>query len=174
MFTVFAAIYIDMAFEDNVVLRQGARLVGAEDVHGAKVLDGVEVFDDGLLTRHHHRALGEIGGDYHGQHLGREAHCHRDGKDERLHPVALGDAVDEKHDGHHDQHEADEQQTDPGDALVEGGGCAVARHALGYRAQVGMVACGKDYGCGRATHHSGTHEADVVEFDNTGTMTVST
>ena len=52
---------IEVPLEDDLVLRQGAGLVGAEDIHRPEILDGIKPFDDGLAPRHHDRAFGEIG-----------------------------------------------------------------------------------------------------------------
>jgi hypothetical protein len=41
---------IAVPFEDDAVLRQGAGLVGAQDVHGPEVLDGIELLDDHLVA----------------------------------------------------------------------------------------------------------------------------
>src|SRR6516162_9690144 len=51
---------IDVPLEDDPILRQRARFVGAQHIHGAEVLNSVETFDDDLLARHRNRALGEI------------------------------------------------------------------------------------------------------------------
>ena len=63
--------HVEVALEDDAVLRQRARLVGAEHVHRAEILNGIEAFDDRLVARHDHRALGQVRGDDHRQHLGR-------------------------------------------------------------------------------------------------------
>ena len=38
-----------MILQDNFILSQGTGFISAQDIHCAKVLDGVEVFDDDLL-----------------------------------------------------------------------------------------------------------------------------
>ena len=50
---------VAMNFEDDVVNRERAGLVGAEHVHRAEVLDGVESLDDDFFLRHRERALGK-------------------------------------------------------------------------------------------------------------------
>ena len=40
---------IGMVLQHDFILGQGAGFIGAEDIHRAKVLNGVEVFDDHLL-----------------------------------------------------------------------------------------------------------------------------
>ena len=51
---------IEMALEDDPVLRQRAGLVRAQHVHRPEVLDRIEALDDDLLSRHRHRAFGQI------------------------------------------------------------------------------------------------------------------
>jgi hypothetical protein len=64
--------------QNDLVLREGARLVGAQDVHCAEVLNCVEALDDDPLARHHEGALGEIDRHNHWQHFRRQ--CDRDGE----------------------------------------------------------------------------------------------
>ena len=99
------AVDIHVLLQEDLVLGQRAGLVGAQHVHGAEVLDGVQALDDDLLARHRERALGQVAADDHRQHLGGEAHRHRQGEQERLAPVVLGEAVDEEHQRHHHHHE---------------------------------------------------------------------
>ena len=54
-----------MALKDDLVLRQRAGLIGAQDIHGAEVLDRVEALHHGLAAGHRNRALGKIGGHDH-------------------------------------------------------------------------------------------------------------
>ena len=63
------AVNVEVEFEDDAILRQRAGLVGAQDVHRAEILDGVQALDDHPLVRHRHRALGEVDGDDHRQHF---------------------------------------------------------------------------------------------------------
>jgi hypothetical protein len=85
--------HVGVALQHDAVLGQRAGLVGAQHVHGAEVLDRVQALDDHLLARQHHRALGQGGGDDHGQHLGRQAHRHRQREQKGLGPVALGEPL---------------------------------------------------------------------------------
>ena len=170
VFLVLGSIHVHVALQYDVVLRQGARLVGTENVHGTEILNGVQILYDGLLARHDHRSFRKVGGNNHRQHLGGKSHGHGDGEDEGLHPVALRNAVDQEHDRYHYEHEADEQQTHLGDSLVESRGCTMARHVLGDGSQIGVVAGGKDDAFCRTAHHVGPHEADVVEVNDAARM----
>ena len=49
---VFLARDVAVLLQHDAVRGQRAGLVGAEDVHGAEVLDRVEPLDDDLLARH--------------------------------------------------------------------------------------------------------------------------
>ena len=46
------AAYVEMALEDDAILRERASLVGAQHIHGANVLNGAEALDDHLRPRH--------------------------------------------------------------------------------------------------------------------------
>ena len=78
--------HVAVQFEDDVVNGQRAGLVGAEHVHRAEVLDGIEPLDDDLLFRHRQRALGQANRDNHRQHFRREADGHRQREKERFLP----------------------------------------------------------------------------------------
>lgn len=163
---VGAAVGVDVAFEHDLVAGQRPGLVRAENVHRPEVLDRVQVLDDHLLARHGDSSLREVCRDDHRQHLGREPDGHRHGEDEGLQPVALGDAIDQEDERHHDEHEADEQQAHPGDAPVERRGRTVADDGPGDRTQVGVAARPEDDGRGRSADDVRPHVADVVQFDH--------
>ena len=163
---VLRAIHVHVSLQHDVVLRQRARLVGAENIHRAEVLNGVKVLHDSLLARHGKRTLREVRRHDHRQHLRRQTHSHGYGEDERLHPVALRDAVHQKHDRHHYEHEAYEQQTHLRDATVERRSRTMSRHALRYSAEVGVVARSEHDTLGRTAHHVRAHEADIIEVND--------
>ena len=62
---------IGVVLQHDFVLGQGAGFIGAKNVHRAKVLDGVEVFNDHLLFREFDRPARQRGGDNHRQHFRR-------------------------------------------------------------------------------------------------------
>ena len=131
---------VHVLFQDDPVLGQGPRLVRAEHVDGAEVLDGVQPFDDGLLARHGQGALGEVHRDDHREHLRGQPHGHREPEEERVHPVVLGETDDEEHDQHHDDHEPDHQPREPRDSLVEAGLRPLAGELARDGAEVGAGA----------------------------------
>ena len=118
---VFLSVDVEVVFQHHLVLGEGAGFVSAEDVHGAQVLHGVELFDDDLLPAHGHGAPGQRGGNDHGQHLRCQAHGDRESKEHRLGPVSLGKAVEQQHHRGHEQHKADEHPGDFVHALFKGG-----------------------------------------------------
>ena len=156
------AVHIGVALQHDLVLRQRAGLVGAQHVHGAKVLDGVQALDHHLVARQHHRAFGQGRGDDHRQHFGRQSHRHRQRKQKRFAPVALGVAVQEEDDRHHDHRKTDQQPADAVDAGLERRGCTVHRgDARGDGAEIGVVAGGQHQRRGRTRDHVGAHEQQV-------------
>ena len=68
---------IQVQFQDDAVLGEGAGLIGAKNIHGPKILDGIDIFDNYFLPRHGNRSAGKIGGNNHRQHFGRQPHGHR-------------------------------------------------------------------------------------------------
>ena len=157
--------HVQVLLENDPVLRQRPRLVGAQGVHRAEVLDGVEALDDHFPPRHHHGALGEIGAHDHGEHLGREADGDCEAEEERLEPVALGEAIEEEHHRHHDGHEANEQPAHLAYADVECGDRTLAHESLGERTENGMRAGAGNHGHRRAGDDAGAHEAECGQFD---------
>ena len=134
---------VDVLGQRDLVLGQGAGLVGAQHVHRAQVLDRVQPLDHDLAARQVHGAPGQGGGHDHGQHLGRQAHGHRQRKEEGLHPVALREAVDQQHHRHHDGGKPDEQPAHAVDARLEGvgagvGGRGMRRHRAEEAARPGV------------------------------------
>ena len=103
-----------MPLQHDAVLGQRAGLVGAQHIHAAEVLDGIEPLDDHLLAAHRQRALGQADRDDHRQHLRRQAHRHGHREEEGALPVVLGEAVDQEDQRHHHGHQLDHQ---PGEAV---------------------------------------------------------
>ena len=156
---------IHMASQKNLVLRERAGFVRAKNIHGAKVLDGIQPLHNHLLPRQLHGAFGQCGRHDHGQHFRREANGNGHGKQESFCPAVLGQAVDEKHQRNHHEHEANQQPGDFVHALLELGGCAVGcGNALRQRAEIGLAAGMYHNGRGRAGHHIGAHEHQIFQI----------
>ncbi len=160
------ATHVVVVLEDDLVLGQGAGLVGAEHVHGTEVLHRVEPLHHHLALGHGYRAARQVGGDDHRQHLGGEPHRHRQREGERRHPVTAADPAQHEDDGHHHQHEADQQLGNAVHAAIETGlDALVAHHVAGQRTEVGVAAGGHHHGAGGTAHHVGAHEADVGQIE---------
>ena len=159
------AVRVQVLFEHDLALGDGAGLVGAEHVHRSEVLDGVQAFDDHFLARHCQGALGQVDGHDHGQHLGGQPDCHRHGKQESLHPIVLGQPVDQKDGGHHHGNKTDHQPGELVDALVEAGELALSDDAGRQRAKVGAVSGVDDHGGRGAALHVGAEEAEVGQIE---------
>jgi hypothetical protein len=117
----FAFVQIKMMHQDNLVLGERAGFVGAQDIHRAEVLDCIEALDDDSLARHREGALGEIDRHDHWQHLSRQSHRDREREHQRLQPIALGQAIDDKNARHHDRHEANHQPSKSVHPFIEAG-----------------------------------------------------
>ncbi len=158
---IFLAVDVPVVLQHHLVLRERAGFVGAQHVHGAKVLNRVEVLDDGLLLAHRDRALGQTGGHDHGEHLGGEAHGDADGEQPCLEPIPLGDAVDHEYEGNHYHHELDKDLGNAvyalGEACLHGLVGEVRRH----RAKERAVAHAKGKRGGAARNNAAAHEGDV-------------
>src|ERR1019366_6161087 len=157
-------VHVEMLFEDDLALGERAGLVGAQDIHRAEVLDGVEAFHDDFLAGHGQGALGQVDGHDHGQHLGGQPDGYGHGKQEGFHPVVLAQPVDEEHRRNHHGDEADHQPGELVDAQVEAGQLALPDDAGGQRAKVGPVPGVDDNGGRGAALHVGAQEADVGKF----------
>ena len=98
---------VQMSFQNDPVFSEGASFVSAQDIHRTKVLDGRQGFDDAFLLREGNSPFGKTRGHNHREHFRREAHRHRDGKEEGRKPIVLDEAVEEEDDRGHDEHETD-------------------------------------------------------------------
>ena len=137
---VLPAVYIQMIFQHNLVSGQRSGLVRAENICRSQILNRIQIFYDYLFLRHGHRSPGQAGGHDHGKHLRRQAHGYRDGKQRRIHPVAVGKTVQEQHHRHHDQHEADQHPGNGIDAFFKGSFGGFYLQALRRLAQQRVIA----------------------------------
>lgn len=156
--------HIHMPFEDDLVLRKRAGFVSAKRVHGSKILDRIKALHDDLPTRHHHRVLGQRGGDDHRQHFRREPHGDRDRKQKGFAPVILGKSIDQEDNRHHHQHKTDQQPAHSVDTLVERCWLAVSDNFMGQATKVSLETGGHHYRRRLTTDHVGTHETEIGNF----------
>ena len=161
----FLAVDVEMALQDDAVLRQRAGLVGAQHVHRAEILDRIEALRDDLSARHGDRALGEVHRHDHRQHLGRETDGHRHREQQRLQPIVLGETIDQEHRRDHDHDEADHQPGEPVDAPIERGGNASPGDLVGKLSEERVLPGPQDHAGAVARHDVGAHEAQVRQVE---------
>ena len=160
----FPAGHVAMPLEDDAILGQRAGFVGAQNIHPAEVLNGVEALDDHLPAAHGERTLGETDGDDHGQHFGGEAHSHRHRKEKGAFPIVLGEPVDEEYQGHHHRHEPDHEPCEAAKTPVEAGRRLGLRDRAGHTAKIGVDTRSNDDRGRGAALDAGSHEAGVLDF----------
>ena len=66
------ALRIQIMLEDDLVLSERSGFIRAEDVHCAKVLNGIQALDDHFTPAHGNSPFGQIGAHDHGQHFRRQ------------------------------------------------------------------------------------------------------
>ncbi len=159
--------HVDVPLENHAVLGQGASLVGAEHVHRPHVLHRRQPLDDDFAPRHRQRALGQIDGRQHRQHLRRQSH--RDGNREqrRLEPVALDHAIDDEHRWHHHRHKANHQAGKALKPQVEGGLFTLAGGLVGDVTKEGRRTSAQHHAVSSTRHHVAPHEAQVLQVEST-------
>ena len=75
--SIVLAIYIQVVFQNNLILGQRAGLVGAENVNSTEVLNGIKVFNDCLLLAHGNSAFRKTGRYNHRKHFRCQADSNR-------------------------------------------------------------------------------------------------
>ena len=149
---------IQVVFQGYPVLGQGPCLIRTQHVHGSKALDGVQAFHHGLFLAHGNGALGQAGGNNHGQHFRGQAHGYGNPKQEGVEPVPFGQAVDYKDDGHHGHHKADQNPGYGVDALGKVGFRSFLGHGAGQTAKQGVVPAAEHQAGGRTADDVGAHK----------------
>ena len=86
----FLASNIEVALQNNMVLRQRAGFIRAQHIHRPEILNGIKAFDDHFAARHRHSTLGEIDGNDHRQHFRRKPDGNRYRKHQGFQPIMLG------------------------------------------------------------------------------------
>ena len=158
---IVLTVYVEVIFQHNFILCQRSGLVGAKNVYGTEVLDGIQVLDDGLLFAHGDRAFGKAGRHDHGEHLRGQTNGNGDAEQECFQPVAFRNAIDEEHQRNHDQHEADQHPGDGIDALGEAGLYRFSGNGGRHGAKQGVIAdADRNSGCA-AGNHIAAHEGNV-------------
>ena len=158
------AVYVQVIFQHHLVLRERTSLVRAEDVHCAEVLNRVQVLDDDLLAAHGHGALRQRGGHNHRQHFRRQTDGNRNGEQPRLNPVAVAQTVDEQHNRHHQEHEANQHPRNAVDTLLKGGLRRLDVQRLCHCAEHRVMPDGEDDRRCAAADDRAAHERQIAAF----------
>jgi hypothetical protein len=135
---VVLALDIHVPVEHDLPFGECARLIAAQNLHAAEVLDGRELLDQHLLPGHPSRAAGQRDRDDHRHHLRRHADGKCDGEEKGLQQRALEDDIDQ-------ENEQDEEHDHPRDHQPEVAYAATelcfrrpGRQALGNRPESGI------------------------------------
>ncbi len=155
---------VDVAFQADAGLGQGAGLVGAEHVHRPHVLDRRRPFDDDPPGRHAQRAARQGHRHHHGQQLRRQPHRQRYGEQERLQQGTVEGHVDQQREQHQQQGQTHDEQAEMARAALKGGRRRRQRQAVRNLAEGGSAAGTAEQDLGRAAHHRAAHEYSVVRL----------
>ena len=161
----------EVAHDRHLVLREGARLVRADDLRAAKGLHGGELADNGVVLAH----LGDADGEHDGHHGRQSLGDGRDGKRhgdherveherhvlEEAHAVLEpGDREDQRAD--HDAYDG-EDLGELVELLLERGLLVLGtREGVGDLAHLGVHARGNHDGAATTIDHGGAHVAHVL------------
>ena len=118
--------------QDDAIFGKGTRLVGAQHVHPAEVLDGVQPLDDYLLAAHGQRAIGKAYRDNHWEHFRSEPYGYGQRKKESALPFVLGETIDEKDQRHHHGHKLHHQPGEAVETLIEARQFSLPGNRLGH------------------------------------------
>ena len=144
--------------EPHRALGQGARLVRAEHVHAAEVLDRRQPLHDHFRARHPPRAAGEIDADDDRQELGHEADGQGEGKHEGFDHRTVEEHVDREDGQDQEGRDPQEQVAEAVEAALELGFRWMEREAGRDLAEFGGAARAHDDGPRRARDDVGTEE----------------
>lgn len=149
---VVLAPQVHVPVDGDLPEREGPRLVAAEHVHAAEVLDGGQPLHDDLPPGHAHRAARQRDRHDHGQELGREPHRERHREEEGLERVAAEEGVDEEDEEHEEEHDLEDQEAKAAGAALELG---VGRPGVEPRGHAPELRAGS-----RGHHDRGADAAD--------------
>ena len=155
------AVDVQGAVEPDGPLGDRPRLVGAQDVHAAEILDGGEPLHDDPLLCHPPCAMGEVDGDDRGEKLWGQPHGERHGEKEGLHdgpPEVDVEAEDDDDDEKGDLHEEKAEAAHTGLEVRLG---RSDLEPLRNAAEFGCKPRVHDEGARRAADHMGPHEEGI-------------
>ena len=158
---IILALDVQVIFQHDLVLGQRTGLVGAKNVYGTEVLDGIQVLDDGLLLAHGHRALGKACGHDHRQHFRRQTDGDGNAEQEGIQPVSLGDTANEEYQRNHDQHETNQHPRNGIDTLGKAGFNRFSGHCGCHRTKQRIITDTNNDRCCTARDNIAAHKGDV-------------
>ena len=161
---IFLSVHIQVILQHHPVLGQGSCLIGAENVNGTQILDGIEVFNYDLLPAHGRRSLCQGRSHDHGKHFRSQSHRHGNSKQQSLHPVSFGYSVNEKYSRHHHQHKTDQH---PGNIVYAFLKCGLRRffiQALCHHPDHGIISHGDNQCLCAAADHVAAHKGQVLRL----------
>ena len=158
---VVLAVHIEMVFQNNLILGQGAGLIRTKDVNRSKILNRIEIFYDGLLFAHGHGTLGKAGGHNHGKHLRGQANRNGDTEQERIQPISLGNTVNKEHQGDHNRHKANQNPRNRIDTFGKTGFNRFPCNCGSHGAEQRIVSDAHCHGGCAARNHIAPHKRNI-------------
>ncbi len=150
-----------MARQANLGLGQRPRLVGAQHIHGAEVVDGGQTLHDDAMPSEPSCPIGQRHGDHHGQQLGCKADGESQRKQKRVQPWAMEQHIGGQHEQHQEDGEAHHQEAELPDALGKCVRRPRRRQPFGKTAQLGRAPGAAHQRRGGATDHRSSHAEEV-------------
>ena len=154
----FVAARFERAVQCDNARGERSRLVGAEHIHAAQILDRFQAPDDDALARHHAGAGGKGDADDGGQQFGREADRKGHGEEKRFDDRPTQQQIDRQHEEDDDDNDADEKEAEMADAALEFRLRRLRLQASGNGAEGGAGAGFRDQHPGRAAPDRGAEE----------------
>ena len=130
---------IDMAGKLDLRLGERAGLVGAEDVHGAEIVDRGKALHDHAARREPPRAIGERHGDHHRQKLGREANGKGERKQQRFEQGPVEHHIGDRDEQHEEHGQPQHQESELADAALERIAWPLHGQSMGKPAELGRA-----------------------------------
>ena len=158
---VFLSVYIQMALQHNLILCQRSRLIGAENIHGTKVLDRIDILHDHLLAAHGHSSPGQAGSHNHRQHFRRKADGNGNREQNGMQPVSFYKTVQKQNHRNHNQHQAHEKPGHRIYSLFKGGLRPFSFQLSGHAAQNGSITDSCHDALGASADHIASHKSQA-------------
>ncbi len=144
---------VDRADQLDRGFRQRAGLIGAQNVHGAEIVDCGEALHDHLSLGQLHRRTGKCHRHDHRQQLGGQPDSERQCEHQRLQHWPLERDVHHQDEQHHQHGQPHDQHAETANADRKGGGRRLFRQARREMAERRLAAgSANDNGCSAADH----------------------